>query len=158
YLGTPDYLEKDIQRYRAVTPATVQRFASDQLKQSARVIVHVVPGEKALGPQVPPPPPPQAKEGEGSESVNADEKWREQPPKAGPARPLQLATPESTRLANGLTLILNRRRGLPVVAANLVFRTGSDANPLDRPGLANFTAAMLTEGTASRNALQIADQ
>ena len=42
--------------------------------------------------------------------------------------------------------------------ANLVVRTGSDANPLDKPGLANFTAAMLDEGTATRNALQIADQ
>ena len=33
-----------------------------------------------------------------------------------------------------------------------------DANPLDKPGLANFTAAMLDEGTATRNALQIADE
>jgi zinc protease len=37
-------------------------------------------------------------------------------------------------------------------------RTGSDANPLDKPGLANFVAAMLDEGTATRNALQLADQ
>jgi zinc protease len=37
-------------------------------------------------------------------------------------------------------------------------RTGSAANPADKPGLANFTAAMLDEGTASRSALQIADQ
>ena len=45
-----------------------------------------------------------------------------------------------------------------MVAANLVIRTGSDANPLDKPGLANFTAAMLDEGTATRSAPQIADQ
>ena len=38
-----------------------------------------------------------------------------------------------------------------------MLRTGSDANPLDKPGLANFVAAMLDEGTAKRNALQIAD-
>ena len=59
---------------------------------------------------------------------------------------------------NGLTLILSERRGLPIVAANLVIKTGSDANPIERPGLANFVAAMLDEGTASRNALQIADE
>jgi zinc protease len=47
---------------------------------------------------------------------------------------------------------------MPVVAANLVFRTGSDANPADKPGLANFVAAMLDEGTSTRSALQIADQ
>src|SRR5207247_8476836 len=79
-------------------------------------------------------------------------------PKPGPSRPLQVATPESVKIANGLTLILTPRRGLPVVAANLVVRTGSDANPLDKPGLANFTAAMIDEGTMARNALQIADE
>jgi len=158
FLATPDYLRKDIQRYRAVTPASLRTFASDQLKNTARVIVQVVPGEKVLGPQVPTPPAAAAKAGEGAESINLDEPWRNQPPGAGSARPLQLATPDSTRLANGLTVILSPRRGLPVVAANLVVRTGSDANPLDRPGLANFTAAMLSEGTASRNAPQIADQ
>ena len=47
---------------------------------------------------------------------------------------------------------------MPIVAANLVFRGGSDANPLDKPGLANFAAAMLDEGTSTRNALQIADE
>ena len=45
-----------------------------------------------------------------------------------------------------------------IVAAQLVFKTGSDANPLDKPGLANFTSAMLDEGTSTRNALQIADE
>jgi zinc protease len=158
YLGTPDYLEKDIQRYRMVTRESVRAFAADQLKPTARVVVQVNPGEKDLGPQVETPAPPQAKEGEGAESVNADEPWREQPPKPGPARPLQLPTPESVKLANGLTLILSPRKGIPVVAAKLVIRTGSDANPLDQPGLANFTAAMLDEGTATRTAPQIADE
>ncbi len=65
---------------------------------------------------------------------------------------------QSAHAANGLTLILNERAELPVVAASLVFKTGSDANPLDKPGLANFVAAMLDEGTPTRNALQIADE
>src|SRR5204863_639627 len=53
FLGTPDYLQKDIQRYRDVTPASVLAFARDQLKNTARVVVHAVPGEKLLGPPVP---------------------------------------------------------------------------------------------------------
>ncbi len=52
----------------------------------------------------------------------------------------------------------NYRPGLPVVAANLVFNTGSGANPIDKPGLASFTANMLQQGTATRNATQIADE
>jgi len=157
YLGNPDYLQQDIQRYRAVTASTLQTFARDQLAPSARVVMHVVPGQPAAAPQVATPPASQAGAGEG-ESINADEPWRNDMPKPAAAKPLQLATPVSETLPNGLTLILNERRGLPIVAANLVLRTGSDANPLDKPGLANFTAAMLDEGTATRNALQIADE
>src|SRR4030095_16651496 len=107
-----------------------------------------------------PPPAPTTKtaEGQGAESINADESWRNQQPKGSAAKPLQLATPQTATLSNGLTLILSERRGLPVVAANLVLKTGSDANPLDKPGLANFVSAMLDEGTATRNSLQIADE
>ena len=158
YLGNPDYLQQDVQRYRGVTASTLQTFARDQLAPTARVVMHVVPGQPAAQPQVATPPASKAAEGEGSESINADEPWRNEMPKPATARPLQLATPVTETLPNGLTLILNERRGLPIVAANLVLRTGSDANPLDKPGLANFTAAMLDEGTATRNALQIADE
>jgi zinc protease len=156
YLDTPDYLAKDIERYRAVGPSSVQAFAKEQLANNARVVMHVVPGEPAPAPQVPTPPAVAASQS-GGESINPDEPWRKQVPRAGAARPLQLATPVSAKLANGLTLILSERRGLPIVASNLVLRTGSDANPLDKPGTANFVAAMLDEGTAKRNALQIAD-
>jgi zinc protease len=40
----------------------------------------------------------------------------------------------------------------------LVFNTGSGANPVDKPGLASFTANMLQQGTAKRSAMQIADE
>ncbi|MSO30442.1 MAG: insulinase family protein [Acidobacteria bacterium] len=160
YLGTPDYLEKDIQRYRSVTPASVQAFAREHLATSARVVVHAVPGQ--LQAVVPAPAATTAATtaapaGEG-QSINANEPWRFEMPKAGSARPLQVATPASATLPNGLTLVLNERRGLPIVAASLVLRTGSDANPVDKAGLANFVAAMLDEGTATRGAPQIADE
>lgn len=157
FMKTPDYVEKDFARYGAVTPAQVQAFARDQLRVSARAVIHAVPGEPDFGPAVPTPPPPKAAPGEGAESINAAEDWRMTPPGAGPARPLTVQTPLTATLPNGLTLILSERRTVPIVATSLVFRTGSDANPLDKPGLANFVAAMLDEGTATRSALQIAD-
>jgi zinc protease len=156
YLKTPDYVQKDFERYGTVTAAAVQAFARDQLRASTRVVVHAVPGEPNFGPTVPTPAASTA--AEGAEAVNGAEPWRETPPKAAAAKPLQLATPATATLPNGLTLILSERRTVPLVAANLVFRTGSDANPLDKPGLANFVAAMLDEGTTTRNALQIADE
>ena len=160
YLGTPDYLQQDVERYRAVTPASVQAFARDQLPITGRVVLHAVPGkpQTAAAPAAPAPPAAQAASAQGVESVNVDEPWRTTIPKPGASRTPRLPTPTSVTLANGLTLILDERRNLPLVAANLVFRTGSDANPLEKPGLANFVAAMLDEGTSTRNALQIADE
>jgi zinc protease len=158
YVKTPDYLQQDIQRYRGVTPATILAFAKEQLTPNSRVVVYAVKGTPQLS-NVPTPPPAKTTPGEGAESVNADEPWRSEQPKPPSVRTyLQIPTPEAATLPNGLQLILSRRQGLPVVAANLVLRTGSDANPADLPGLANFTAAMLDEGTTTRNALQIADE
>jgi len=158
FLKTPDYLRQDIGRYRAVTPASVQVFAQARLASNARVVVHAVKGTPAI--TAPPTPTAAAAEpGQGAESVNPDEPWRQDPPVAGVVRTyLQIPTPESVQLSNGLTILLSERKGLPVVSANLVVRTGSDSNPLDAPGLANFTVAMLDEGTTTRGALQIADE
>ena len=165
YLGNPGYLQQDILRYRQVTAASVKDFADTV--PAERLIAWsctAVPGEKKLAPEPPSSQSTQsgAKPAAASQAsapgINADEPWRSEPPKGGAARPVQIAAPETFRLSNGLTVILSQRSGLPVVAANLIVRSGSDANPLARPGLANFTAAMLTEGTATRKSLAIADE
>jgi zinc protease len=159
YLKEPGYLAQDIGRYRAVSGASVLAFAKEQLVPTARGIVYAVPGTPAPLSQLPSSTAAAggAKDA-GGQSINADEPWRNQQPKPGPARPLQLATPATATLANGLTLILSEKHEVPIVSANLVVRGGSDSNPADKPGLANFAAAMLDEGTATRNALAIADQ
>jgi zinc protease len=159
YLGTPEFLQKDIERYRAVTPQTIHQFVREYLQPSRRVVVHGVPGEPDFGAPTPTPAPSASQSAGGGESINADEPWRNEVPSAAAGgRLLEVPSPASMQLANGLTLILSERRGIPMVAADLVVRTGSDANPPDAPGLANFSVAMLDEGTSSRNALQIADE
>jgi zinc protease len=158
FVGDPGYLQQDLGRYRVVTPQTVKSFVQEYLTPTSRVVVHGVPGEQDLGPNVPTPPTAAAAPGTGAGSVNADEAWRKQQPAAGPLRPLALPVPRSFQLANGFTVLLNERPGLPVVSASLVVKSGGAANPADRPGLANFTAAMLDEGTATRPALQIAEE
>jgi zinc protease len=158
YLGDPSYLPKDIQRYRAVTPASVKAFVDEQLAPNARVVVYGEPGTPDLGAPVATPKAPAAAKGAGAESINADESWRNEPPKPGEDRPLKVPVPASFQLPNGLTVLVNERPGLPIVSAQLVVKTGSGANPADKPGLANFTAATMDEGTSSRNALQIADE
>lgn len=162
YTGNPGYLAEDIARYRRATAADVRSFAEAQLKPSARVVVYGVPGTPDLGPEVPRTKP----EGDGAAAAvssatppaSDDESWRNEMPKPGAERPLRLTTPSTFTLPNGLQVIHIERAGLPIVMAKLVARTGSDANPLDKPGLASFLAAMLDQGTASRTALKIADE
>jgi zinc protease len=43
FVGTPDYFERDLERFRRVTPADVQRVARDYLTQRRRVVLSVVP-------------------------------------------------------------------------------------------------------------------
>ena len=158
YLGTPDYLAQDLGRYQKATVSSVRAFAEAQLNPNARVVVYGIPGKPDLGPDVPTPKTEQKGRNAGGEAVNAEAAWRATPPQPSPARPLSLPVPQVFKLQNGLTVIYNYRAGLPVVASNLVFNTGSGANPVDKPGLASFTANMLQQGTATRNATQIADE
>ena len=55
--------------------------------------------------------------GKGAEAVNADEPWRATAARTGAsARAFEPPVPQSFTLANGLTVILNERRNLPIVA------------------------------------------
>ncbi|MGC4085007.1 MAG: pitrilysin family protein [Vicinamibacterales bacterium] len=119
------------------------------------MVVYGVPGEQKLGPEV---PKGTSTASTGGEAVNADAPWRNTPPKAAAARPLAVPVPKSFTLSNGLTVLVNERTGVPIVSATLVLKTGSSANPKDRPGLANFTAAMIDEGTTTRSSLEIANE
>jgi len=155
YVGDPGFLRKDLERYRDATPASVKAFAA-QLTPDSRVVVQAVPGQKQLEPE--PAKSTAASTDSGGEAVNADEAWRTQPPAPGPARPLAVPVPASFILSNGLTVLVNERPGLPIISASLVLKTGSGANPAGKPGLANFTAAMIDEGTTTRSSLQIANE
>jgi zinc protease len=153
YVKDPGYLQQDVARYRNATPEGIRDFAAQYLTDSSRVVVYAVPGEKKLAPPVP-----RVAAGKaGVESINADEEWRHQPPQPGPVPALVLPAAESFKLSNGLTVIFDRREGVPTLAAGLVFKSGSGSNPLDRPGLASFTLGMLDEGTATRSAMQLAE-
>ena len=158
YLGNPGFFPQDVHRYQAATTHSIHAFAQAQLKPTSRVVVYGIPGKPDLGPDVPTPQNLQKGESTAGESVNPDAAWRENPPKPGLAHELNLPVPDIFKLSSGLTVYYHYRSGLPVVAADLVFNAGSGANPVDKPGLASFTANMLQQGTDTRNAIQIADE
>jgi zinc protease len=159
HLGDPGYLNQDLERYAAVTVSDVQAFAASALRRDARAIVHAIPGDKKLPPSPATPPMPETAEIEIDRAEiesETGEAWRNEIPPAGPLPTTALARAEEFALPNGLRVFLVESHALPVMAAGLIVRSGSAADPIGLPGLAAFSAAMLDEGTASRNALGIA--
>ncbi len=61
-------------------------------------------------------------------------------------------------LDNGLEIIVIENHELPVVYFKMVMAAGSLCDPPDKEGLANFTAEMISKGTETRTAVQIAEE
>jgi predicted Zn-dependent peptidase len=83
---------------------------------------------------------------------------RSEPPENGPAPELRLPEQKKFTLSNGLRVRVVEYQRLPIVAMNLVLDAGAARDPKELPGLASFTAAMLTEGTKTRSATRISDE
>jgi predicted Zn-dependent peptidase len=80
------------------------------------------------------------------------------PPVLGPPPALRVPPITTRQLPNGLKIVVVERHELPLVDAILEVRTGGEADPAGKTGTAALTSALLSEGTASRSALEIADQ
>ncbi len=77
-------------------------------------------------------------------------------PAASPAHaPIQL---HKDVLKNGATVLAGVDHGLPIAAIVVAFRGGVRAETEQTQGLSNLVAQMLTKGTATKSALQIAEQ
>lgn len=79
-------------------------------------------------------------------------------PSLGPPPKVSLPPIVTRQLPNGLKLMVVEQHELPLADFILVVGGGGTVDPAQRGGAANLTSAMLTEGTTSRNSLQISDQ
>ena len=152
YTGDPGYLNHDLARYAAVTPAAVRSFAARYLGHDQRVVVQVLPGLKELPPAPPTPVP--AKN--VASTVQSAEPWRNQMPKPKALAATPLPAAKRFQLPNGLAVYLVESHSLPVVTAQFAVRAGSSSDPPGAPGLAGYMLAMLDEGAGKRDALGIA--
>jgi zinc protease len=79
-------------------------------------------------------------------------------PPPGNAPELRVPVWTKTTLANGATLIVSERHGLPLVSFSMTFVGGANQlEPANRRGLAAITSAMLTEGTTTKTGDQLSD-
>ena len=79
------------------------------------------------------------------------------PPPSAP-RSLAMPKPIEKTLPNGLRVIVAQTKNVPIVTAQLLVKSGGEADPKNMAGLADFTASLLTKGTKTRSATQIAEE
>ncbi len=160
YTGDPAYLGKDLARYQSTTVASLKQAAAKYLNKNQAVVVSCVPGKKVVD-DVPRSPadtdanvkltPPY------TAAFEEQQNWRKTVPAAGPAVAFSLPIPKTFTLKNGLQVYLVEDKQLPVLSASVVSRAGSENNTAPKAGLATMTAALLNEGTTTRNATQLAE-
>jgi zinc protease len=81
----------------------------------------------------------------------------ETPPAPSAPKAATVPAVAEKKLPNGLTVAVVERKGSPLVTMQLLVKSGAASESADMAGLANITADMLTKGTKTRSATQIAE-
>ena len=82
---------------------------------------------------------------------------QEIPPSPGPAKSGQIPAVKDFKLPNKLTVAVGERHAIPLVTVQLLVKSAASDEDPAKAGLADLTASLLTKGTKTRNATQIAE-
>ncbi len=162
--GDPAAADRDIAALAAVTPADVQRVARKYLQDDASATIRYLPAAPGapadpslkvastvvVAPLAVPPDVPVV-------TAAAPDK-RVAPPPPGPPVPVPVPAVAERTLPNGLRIAVASRHDVPLIAAVLVTPGGAATDPQGRAGTAELMATLLTKGTATRSATQIAHE
>ncbi|HEY0150031.1 MAG TPA: pitrilysin family protein [Allosphingosinicella sp.] len=88
----------------------------------------------------------------------APEGERMQPPTPGAAVAVTPPTISETKLPTGLAVVTARSGNVPLATMTLVVKGGASTDSRDKAGVASMAANLLTKGTTTRSARQIAEQ
>ncbi|NJC40628.1 zinc protease [Brevundimonas alba] len=162
--GDPTAADRDIPDIQRVTVADIQRVARQYLRDDRAIAMRYLQADDAhpasTVQEVFTAPVTLAELAPAGEPVTLlPEGQRAQLPEPGAA--VEAATPQvaERRLANGMRVLVAPKPGLPLVSARLSFEAGtSDDAAGGKAGVANFTASLLTQGTNTRSAPEIATE
>jgi zinc protease len=162
--GDPAWPDKVLAAIQRVSADDVLRVARTYLGDTTRVDIRYLDESKRTAGEsadawrnaVPMPkfkPLPSAK---GTANELAPEGQREAPP--GPAADVPVVPPTIVEhvLPNGLKVIAAKTSGVPFASMILVADGGASTDPADKAGLAGLMLEVMTKGTGSRSADQIA--
>jgi len=148
--GDPERVNTDIARLQSVTAADVRRVAQTYFTAENRVVIRYEDrkeeqGGRSNAPKAAPTLAPTAFAP------------RETPPAPAAPRSISFPAPVEKKLPNGIRLVIIPRPGTGLVSVSAEVKAGSAFDPNGAAGLADFTASLLTRGTKTRAAPQIAE-
>jgi zinc protease len=169
--GDPAAADKQLAAIGKVTAADIQRVARKYLTDSGSATINYMPAEMA--------PKDRVGKGSGGDKIAvadtvevaelrtpgnvevvkpASDADRVAIP--APAKPVvaALPAPVTATLANGMKLIVVEKHDLPLITTQVLANGGGAADPTDRAGLNSLTADLMTKGTKTRSATQIANE
>jgi zinc protease len=79
-------------------------------------------------------------------------------PKPSAPKSVKIPAIKETTLKTGLKVAVVERKDIPLVTVTLLIKSGAESEEEEKAGLANMTADLLTKGTKTRTATQIAEQ
>lgn len=83
---------------------------------------------------------------------------QETPPAPSAPKSVMIPAVSQKILTNGLKVVAVERKNVPLVTVQLLVKSGAQDESSQKAGLADMTASLLTKGTATRTAEQIAQQ
>src|SRR5690606_37173249 len=162
--GDAEYADRLLAAVQATTAQDIQRVARRIFNENRRAVVRYLPEE----------------EGRTSDTIQtssriqartlnipaseittftlAPEGERQQPPAAGAPIDARIPPASQRTLANGVRVIVAPNRALPLISADFRVASGASSDPANRAGLASMTGDLLSRGTTTRGATDIASQ
>lgn len=153
YFGDPQAVFTGIDRYKAVTSEDIQRVAAEYLEESDRHVFNVVETDAD--------PPPSVAPYAAEDVVDQAPDYRyviEQSEAPPPLDSNEFNFPTITEnvMDNGLEVVVIEQPNMPIISLDVYITGGGTAAPQDLPGLANLTGQLISRGTATRSAQDIA--
>ena len=150
YADDPGFYRRQMAAYGAVTPASVKAAMQRWLTRPT-LAIRVVPGEREPYAEAsavraePTPPQPLAITPRGPM------------PEVGPMKALDFPDVERARLSNGRAAVYARSAPIPTARMVVEFDAGVAADPADALGTQRLMLDLLSEGTTTRSAVEIAE-
>lgn len=151
YAGDPGFYRRQLTSLGEVTPASVRAVMNRWLTRPV-LATRVDPGERepyveAAADRAPPEP-----------AAALTVVPREPMPPVGAMKPLDFPDVERATLTNGIEVVYARSTTVPVTRMAVEFDAGVAADPAQAPGTQRLMLDLLTEGSQSRTAVELAEQ